>query len=117
MTIEQFPSMKSEIVKDQCPGMVFRCIHSQYAYLDQRGRVIWGDRTVMRQLKKESCEGCSNCGYLYDSLSEFVGESPTDIRPEIEHGAKYRLTVVDIHKDWETGIVDDWNLAFIKIEE
>lgn len=40
-----------------------------------------------------------------------------DIRPNIEHGAKYRLTVVDVGHDWETGICDECHLAFIKIKE
>lgn len=71
----------------------------------------------MRMLIKDSCDGCQHCGFLEGDLQEYSCERSVDIRPNIEHGAKYRLSVVDISRDWETGICDEWHLAFIKIEE
>lgn len=109
--------VQSTSVEETCPGLVFRCVHSQFSYEDRKGRIVWGERTFMRQLKKESCEGCRHCGFLWDDLHEFSVDRDLDIRPNIEHGAKYRLTVVDVGHDWETGICDEWHLAFIKIEE
>ena len=66
----------------------------------------------MRQLKKKSCPGCKHCGYLLDELGEF---DEIDIRPYTEDGALYKLEVVDVSTDWESGLADDWNLAFIKV--
>lgn len=103
--------------KDQCEGLVFRCVSSQFAYEDRKGRTVWGERTFMRQLKKESCEGCSKCLNMLGALKEFSSDSDVSVRPTLEHGAKYKLQGVDISHDYETGICDDWGLAFIKIEE
>ena len=114
--IEQI-EIKDVPTKETCPGLVFRCSHSQFSYRDRKNRIVWGEKTMMRLLIKESCEGCRHCGYLEDELHEFSCERSADIRPGIEHGAKYRLTIVDIERDWESGMVDGWGLAFIKIEE
>ena len=114
--IEKLES-KEDPGKKSCPGLVFRCIHSQYTYRDRKNRIIWGERTVMRQLIKESCPDCDRCGYLEDNLQEDSTEQNVDIRPRLEHGAKYRLAVVDVGYDWETGQCDSWTIAFILIED
>lgn len=103
--------------KEQCEGLVFRCVSSQYTYRDRKNRIIWGERTVMRQLIKESCPGCDRCGYLEDNLQIDSTEQNVDIRPRLEHGAKYRLAVADVGYDWETGQCDSWTIAFILIED
>jgi len=97
---------------NNCIGTVFRCMESTYHYYD-RGALVWGTKVVMRQLKKKSCPGCSECGSVLDDLGEF---DTIDIRPYIENGALYILDIVDISTDWETEIVDDYGLVFIKVE-
>lgn len=53
---------------------------------------------------------------VIDMLPEFVQEQIIDIRPGIVDQAVYRLSVVDESRDWETGMEDDCNLAFVKID-
>lgn len=100
-----------------CKGKIFRCNKSMYTYND-RGTIIWGEKVVMRELKKKSCPGCENCGYFDDDLSDMTndGGDLVSIRPEIEHNALYKLEVVDVTIDYESGLCDGYELAFIKVE-
>lgn len=109
--------MKDEIRRETCKGLVFRLSITQHYFVDDHKRIIWVDRTVMRQLKMDSCPGCRHCGYLHEYLDEFTTHNDIQIRPRINPGAKYELKVVDISRDPETGVVDDWSLAFVEIEE
>lgn len=71
----------------------------------------------MSPLKRDSCEGCKYCGGLENDLQDMVCN---DIDIEIDKivpNAKYYLCVNNISRDWETGVVDDWDLIFKLIEE
>lgn len=100
-----------------CKGMVFRCSSSQFTYLEKSGKIVWGEKTFMKLLKRDSCPGCDQCAYMFDELHEFSLERDISFRPSLEPGAKYKLTVVDVGVDNETGYCDEWHLAFVKIEE
>jgi hypothetical protein len=55
---------------------------------------------------------------MWDDLSDFMSICEF---PEFEKGivdqALYRLDIVREHRDWETGIVDDYDFGFIRVEE
>lgn len=109
--------VKSEIRREICDGLVFRASPQQHHYVDKQNRIILEDKVVMRQLRRSSCPGCRHCGYLYEYLNDFSKQGEIQIRPDICVGARYRLEVVDIDRHPETGLVQDWGLAFVKIEE
>jgi hypothetical protein len=72
-------------------------------------------------MKRMSCAGCSHCGALLEDLQErlsLYGDDKFVYAPVVqdaENGALYTLAVANESRDWETGIVDDWDLEFVKI--
>jgi len=103
---------KSNAKELTCKGRIYRCRDTQY--ITSRG---WSSSVSMSFLKKKSCPGCDQCGYLEDDLHESSCERLVDIKPRVQDQALYQLMIVDISTDWETGYVDDWSVAFILIEE
>jgi hypothetical protein len=95
-----------------CSGLVFRGRRSQYT----SHRTELHTHTKLSLLKRKSCKGCDQCSWLLDELSE-TASSDNIIYPNILDGATYTLTVVNISRDWETGLVDDWNLEFKEIND
>jgi hypothetical protein len=102
-------------LKNECKGLVFRGYASSF-YDIKRGRVEW--REGIRLLKKKSCPGCEECGGMLDSLPDMIYCQGV-ISPEggIEDGKLYTMTVTNISKDCESGIVDDWDLQIIQVEK
>lgn len=70
----------------------------------------------LRLLKRKSCKGCDQCGYLRDDLHERMCDEGI-ILPEIEHDALYTIKVTNVSHDYESGFVDDWDLEAVKITE
>lgn len=98
---------------NECKGKLFRCKDTRYTY-DEKGKIIFGHQTLMRELKRKSCPGCAHCEPMIDDLKD---TSSPIIKPVVKHGGLYRLDYGNISRDWETGIVDDWDLIFTLIEE
>lgn len=96
----------------KCKGKVYRCRVN--AFVNSKGEYVYQEKMI--PLKRKSCPGCDKCGYLEDQLPEFVSMGSAAEIQGIEDGAIYRLEVVNESRDWETGIIDDWDLAFIKCE-
>lgn len=97
---------------DTCKGQIYKC--EQSFFLDKRERYV--EKVRMVPMKKLSCPGCKNCGGIIDAYSEFAYDHGIDIRPAIFHNEFYILDIVDKSRDWKTGIVDDFGMAFIFIE-
>jgi len=98
----------------QCKGLIFR--GKRNAFISGRGDYVYTERMAL--LKRKSCKGCERCGYMMEELEEFLSNDYLPIIPtHLENGQLYKLTVTNISKDWETGIVDDWDLEFIKYIE
>lgn len=95
-----------------CRGQVYR----GFSTLFNDGNKRVERREGIRLLKKKSCPGCEHCGATLEHLSDHI-DCDTFQLPDIEHGALYILDIVDTSTDPETGIVDDWSLAAIKINE
>jgi hypothetical protein len=95
--------------KYQCKGLFFRCNINKYFTNNK-----YVDQVSFTLLKRMSCKGCTHCKWMLDGFSDHV-MSDTVLYDEAIDKAVYRLDITNIHTDWETGIVDDWNLIFVKV--
>lgn len=101
---------------ESCKGLVFRC--EQTGWVGSDKDVNFRER--YRFLVRKSCPGCSKCEWMFDDLWERLSDSSwgwNSIRHEGENGKLYKLVITNISKDWETGLVDDYDLEFEPIEE
>jgi len=94
--------------EEPCKGLCFRGYTNTHWFGD-KFRVT----NELRLLKKRSCPGCAQCSYLTEELQSNV----IVLTPEIEHGKLYELRVTNVSRDYESGIVDDWNVEFCKVRE
>lgn len=95
---------------ESCKGLIFRgysCVFEMNGKIERKEGI--------RLLKRESCPGCKDCGYLMDEIREAVC-SHTLILPDIEHGALYSVRLINLSKDWETGIVDSYDIEIYKLK-
>ena len=107
-------SMKLNEKKEKvgtCKGKLFR--GKVNAFVNNEGEYVYQER--MRPLKRASCEGCLECGWLNEALEETVLSKDIPIINNIKHGATYRLQIVNVSRDYATGIIDDWKLEFVKV--
>ena len=56
------------INEEVCKGLVYRLSINQF--INKRGQIIY--KETMTPLKRESCPGCKYCGWLKDTLLEFI---------------------------------------------
>ena len=99
--------------KPVCKGLIFRGI--QNSFIDSSGGYVYTER--MRPLKRLSCKGCEQCGWLTDDLKEAIGNGCFPIINGINNGSLYQLKPVNETKDWETGLTDGYDLEFIELKE
>lgn len=97
----------------ECKGRIFR--GKVNAYIGSRGEYVYQEK--MTPMKSKSCSGCEDCGWIDDDLYEFINYGTLPIIKDIEDGALYSLQAINGTRDWESGIMDDWELEFIKIKE
>ncbi|MCD6199292.1 MAG: hypothetical protein J7K15_12135 [Deltaproteobacteria bacterium] len=95
--------------KNSCKGQVYRASVNHYA-TDKE--IVFTVR--LRKLKKLSCDGCEFCGWLNEALGEVDADWSIGGICNVEHGKIYTLKVCNERKDWETGIVDDWDLCVVE---
>jgi len=93
--------------KGVCQGAVYRA--SVSSYQTKRGLAL---DFRLNKLERKSCPGCSFCWWLDEALRDIPAE---DIRGfvEIEHGRLYILYIAEEHRDWETGMIDDFILGVL----
>jgi hypothetical protein len=106
--LNSIPDLPNE--DEGCKGLVFigRC--SVYI----RNNTVTRKETITL-LKRKSCKGCADCGWMMDAVNEAILNG-TLILPTIEEGQLYTVTISNISRDRETGIVDDWDVEIIKIK-
>jgi hypothetical protein len=77
-----------------------------------------GMREGIKLLRRKSCPGCKDCIWMVEELNERADQSDI-ILPKggIKQGALYRIEVVNISKDWESGIADEWDLQIVEVKE
>jgi hypothetical protein len=89
----------------QCKGLLFRVRESRFMSASS-GAIVHKREYV--PLKRKSCQGCGECGWIVDDLREreFVvidGGKDGDI---------VSIHIANICRDWETGYIDDCDLKF-----
>lgn len=96
-----------------CKGLVFRCEINEYFSGE---RIV--QKTTYRLLKRKSCPGCDQCGFMRDDLNEMISGQYGMIWPDNpKHGALYSPRVTNVARDWETGYVDDWDIILEEVVE
>lgn len=113
-----FRAQQPKEEKEPCKGLIFRLVRS--AWVHENDAV--GFKSQFKFLKRKSCKGCEKCMWLWDDLHERICDWGNDgWGSEIEFGDKnnalYQLKVTDWSRDWESGIVDDYNLGFVEYKE
>lgn len=98
---------------ESCNGRIYKCKINKF--LNKKEEYV--ETVRMIPIKRMSCPGCDVCGwadeYLHDST--YYEENLINIE-DAEHDKFYRLQVVNPSYDWETGICDEWELEFQKLE-
>lgn len=97
--------------KDGCKGRYYRVMKSKY--INNAGSITF--TTQFRPLKRRSCKGCVECGWLEDDLRE----RDLDIlfEKDFEGGEIVTIISCNEHTDWETGHVDDYDIKFVSVNE
>ena len=97
--------------KQKCKGMFFR--GSIESYIGKAGDYNYRER--MRPLKTQSCNGCEDCGGLFEALTINMEADILPLIDAIEDGATYKLMLTNFTFDWETGLADGYDMEFRKV--
>lgn len=105
-----------ESTPHECRGLVYRCRINRFR-TSQDGYV---EAVRMYLLKKESCDGLCNDGHcrrLLEDMNEQIYNESGPVINNPKHNGKYSLQITNIGRDWETGIIDEWDLEFVLIKD
>lgn len=105
------PFELTEEPENTCKGTVYRL--KQQNYLDNKGNFV--SKTTMVLQKRLSCTGCPKCGNDAFEISESVSCGKPPIINDIDPNALYTLTYTNFSTDWESGIVDGYDVEFVKL--
>lgn len=112
MELEEFLQKKVEAapVEYKCKGLVFKGYYS--IFKTQNG---FEQRQGLRFLKRKSCPGCINCGWIKnEEFDEAIVMNRVLMQNDIENGKLYTLKISNLTVDRETGIADDWDLEVVE---
>ena len=98
----------------RCKGLVYRCSVQEFMTEKRLVRQI-----EFRLLKRRSCPGCDQCGFMLDDLRDRLDPFCSGIYwpQQPKHNGLYSPRVTNITKDWESGIVDDWDVEMVEVPE
>ena len=98
-----------------CKGIVYKCEITRY--INKKGQYV--EKMIMALQKRLSCQGCSPQCQLHraDGVSESIDMGKFPILRNPENGAYYGIHAVNMHRDWESGQVDDYDWEFYKLKE
>lgn len=96
----------------ECKGIIFRANVTHYVT-----GINIGQKIRLRQLKRKSCPGCNKCRWIYDQIEEVNEDWPIIGIDKVKNGKLYTITVTNIGRDFETGLVDEWDLAIVEWKE
>lgn len=99
-----------------CKGLVYRGVINDY--IDAKGNIVF--KTILRPLKRKSCAGCKECGWIEETINEdFACECSNGIIgvDKIEDKKLYTIKCVNISRDFETGHIDSWDWTLVPYEE
>lgn len=95
--------------RSQCKGRYFRGYVTRY-----KTKYGFAEKVEVRPLQRMSCPGCEHCGWIEDDLNNGLELGYLSFEG-IEDGKIYMLQSFNEHRDWETGIVDEYDLKFVEI--
>lgn len=103
---------------EQCGGLFFRV--AKEAWMGSDGSICF--RFRMRPLKSKSCSGCWTCSWLLDDYCEYLnlynsGDIDIQLEQYFNHGTLVQLKVTHVSTDWETGVVDDYEIDFVEVKD
>ena len=81
----------------ECKGRVYRAVVNHY--INKRGDIIHNNR--LNLLKRKSCKGCGDCGWIEEVLKEEVYNTPLELT-NLKPGKEYKLQI-----DYRRGYYDD----------
>lgn len=96
-----------------CKGVFFRYTENNHV-VDRTKFVI---QKQISMLKRISCPGCSECGWLLDDACQGMddrGDTHFEFASNLKHGDLVQLQMVVDGHDWEMGYVDEWHLKVVK---
>ena len=98
----------------ECKGLIFRG-YSYMFYSHKAHKIEW--QQGIRLLKKKSCKGCEQCGWIFDTIDDLLSSDgvifPID---GIVDKELYTITVVNERRDWESGVIDSWDFKIVEKE-
>ena len=98
--------------KEQCKGKIYR---ADVQHCQTKRGILFSVR--LNEIKRLSCQGCDKCGWIDENLSELNDEWGIVNICEAEHGKLYTIDMCNERKDWETGIVTDWDLKIVEYKK
>ena len=110
----KFKNIETNEKINDCKGKIYK--FKQNYFKNAKGHYIYKETMVPQ--KRLSCPGCEVCGWLIESLDE-MNQYTYDNGPPIEypeHNALYELSVTNQSRDWESGVVDDYDIEFVKVK-
>lgn len=97
-----------------CQGVFFRYTENNYSTNSGTKFVIQKQISLLRKM---SCPGCSECGWVFDDACEGMadrGDAHFEFADGLKHGDIVELEFVVDGYDWETGYVDYSHLKVVK---
>jgi hypothetical protein len=91
-----------------CRGVFYRCRVNVFAT-----PAVMANKVTFRLLKRRSCPGCPACDFLMADVQE-RGE-PVIFPGKPKHKGLYRLIITNESVDWESGYIDDFDLALVEV--
>lgn len=105
MVPASFLDQKAVTAGTGCQGNIFKA--SVSTYRTKRG---FGQTVRFTRSARLSCPGCANCGWELEAISEISQDWPVLGIEEAKDGAFYGLELCSQSRDWETGLIDGWDL-------
>lgn len=106
----------AENTESPCVGVFFR--YTENNYVGGRGTKFVIQKQISL-LKKMSCPGCSECGWVVDDAREGMnefGDAHFEFDDSLRHGDVVTLDFVVDGRDWEMGHVDAYHLKVVKVQ-
>jgi hypothetical protein len=99
--------------KPTCKGAIYKCKINNF--INKHGHYI--EKISMIPMKSLSCKGCVTCGWIEETMDDTIScDGNIPFVDEPEHDTLYELKVTDTFTDWETGIIDEFYIGFVKIK-
>lgn len=117
-TFSEFTIVEKGIEPETCGGLFYRV--AREAWFGSNGDICF--RYRFRPLTSKSCIGCYTCEWLLEDFAERLNDYNSgyvdfQLEQYYNHGSLVQLKVTNVSTDWETGIVDDYDIDFVEVNE